>query len=422
MGNLKKMIEAYRAEHGVKHAVAVRAVRARLAARLAKPLAPSTTATPPPQPVGFRARIVRLIELAKAAAIEGGEDDSEAQGISAILGEFPLPPRGPAYQALVAEIESFDDADTRKLTSLMYAGRERVSLRTMHRQLRPDLPEHERSQVLTKASGALAIYLSRALFKAQGASIDLDAPLPDSELLRELAAAGISDESLDRWDPQYLGLHAIAHGVSADPEIGSRIARENALNGHFSLDLGHEAKAIPKAAGERLEKFLVATKIPFSRTSLTRVYSAKPRKPGRQSSVFAREDVRHCGAIAPDEPGWAVSKSFREEAQISYDHIDTRTAQGVHVVAPKFVELVGTRLQDRPAWQFSGRIDALWGGPEPESFAELEQWLKKDLGADHVIVHSFAGNIAQIDAIWFVKDSGFDRSAAEKLLTDMGVL
>jgi hypothetical protein len=141
-------------------------------------------------------------------------------------------------------------------------------------------------------------------------------------------------------------------------------------------------------------------------------------------TLFSREDVRRCGALAPDLREWAEGKTYEEEAQISYEKIETRIEPGqpVPIVDPAFVTVVGVRFAGRPAWRFSGQVDGLWGGPEPQSWDELTAWLKDDLRADNVVVRAFAGNIGEIDAVWLAKDSGFDYAAAEKLVVRMGLV
>jgi hypothetical protein len=178
-----------------------------------------------------RRKRVRDACRARHRACGSGGTDSASESTSSLYGDAMaravkevLEPRA-AYLALVTEIKSFDDADTRKLISLMYSGREQESLRTTHRRLGHDEPDHERSQILSKRGSALPEYLRRALEQARDAKIDLDAPLPDDGLLRALSNAGTSDEVLDHWDPQYLGLYKISGGLSADPEVASRLAR-----------------------------------------------------------------------------------------------------------------------------------------------------------------------------------------------------
>ncbi len=174
----------------------------------------------------------------------------------------------PAYAALLAELATFNDGDTRKLIGLMYSGREQVSLRAMHISLGHNEPEHDRSQIFSKRGVALPNYLRWALERARATGIDLDAPLPDRELLRALWVAGVSDSTLDRWDPSFLSLRKVSGGISADARSAEWQARENSARGDYVLDLGHESLKLAREKGAVLEQYLTENEIPLERKGL----------------------------------------------------------------------------------------------------------------------------------------------------------
>jgi len=268
MSNFTKLIEARMAKTGESYQSAQRhVVKAGGGGGAEKP------PQPPEDPPGFAGRISRLLRLAEAEAVEAAKEAKSYMGPDGTvrLSDVPLSD-GPAYWALRNAVDEFDEADTRKLEAFMYSGREGVSLRTMHRQLTIDKTEHARAQVVSKRGPALVSYLRRALEQARLAGVDLDAPLPDRSLLRALSAAGISDESLDKWNPALLSLHQINYAQGADAEIVARTARENADKGNFALDLGHEAIGISRAAGETLERYLTENAVPFERRRLALEY------------------------------------------------------------------------------------------------------------------------------------------------------
>jgi hypothetical protein len=282
--SLKKQIRARMEKTGESYQVARRVLTS--SPEAAKPIAPPELSEYPPLPTGwkgFGARVVDLIELAEAEARESTERDSRLGGDVTANAIDSIRNRPPAYLALLAAVQAFDDADTKKLLALMYAGREKESLRTMHRTVGLDTPDIQRSVIFSKRGSALPEYLRAGLEAARASSTDLDAPLPDMRLLQALRAAGITDASLDKWDPEFLSLRRISHAISADVEVASRTARENAARGSFALDLGHEAVTVTKEAGETLRAFLVEKGIPFQQRGLIRDWQAK-RRLGRARS------------------------------------------------------------------------------------------------------------------------------------------
>ena len=232
----------------------------------------------PPLPAGWRgfsARVVRVIELAEAEEVEARKREASRVPKYPTSGALDWVSPQPAYAALRDEIESFDDQDARKLIVLMYSGREKLSLRAMHHSLGADEPEHEREQILSKRGPALPQYLRQALKQAREADINLDAPLPDRHLLRALWVAGVSVDSLERWDPEFLGLRRISGGLSHDPEVAERQARENERRGAYALDLGHESITLSREKGEELERYLNEAGVAYSRTRIAARYVAK---------------------------------------------------------------------------------------------------------------------------------------------------
>lgn len=266
---LKKQIAERRVKTGESYQAAHRALTTERHA------SPTNVAALTVQSSSFAARVERVITRAEADEHEATQRSRELGGWEAALRDKVRNGHPPAAAALLDELKSFDDADLRKLYVLMYAGREETSLRATHRQLGIEKPEIALSVIFSKRGAALPEYLRAALDAAPGYGTDLDAALPDRWLLLALSQAGVSDASLDRWDPAFLSLHPITQGISADPVIASRVARENAASGVHALDLGHEAMSVSREVAARLELFLTEQRIPFERRSLTRRWAAQ---------------------------------------------------------------------------------------------------------------------------------------------------
>jgi hypothetical protein len=144
-------------------------------------------------------------------------------------------------------------------------------------------------------------------------------------------------------------------------------------------------------------------------------------EPPDDRKVYAREDVLRCAKVAPDRTVAVLGRIHQEEAHISYER--TPSAQSLNTptraVRREFVTMTAIMADGAPAWQFSGRIDALWGGPEPEDLAQLAKWLREDVHANALTVHSFKGNVADITAHWLAKEPTGDRAAFEAVSEEL---
>ncbi|MEO8902405.1 MAG: hypothetical protein ABI488_10485 [Polyangiaceae bacterium] len=143
--------------------------------------------------------------------------------------------------------------------------------------------------------------------------------------------------------------------------------------------------------------------------------------PPENRRVYAREDVLRCAKLAPDRTVAIFGANHREEAHISYERISTKAGVNapLPVVGAEFVTLTAILAGGVPAWQFIGRVDALWGGPEPEGLEELAKWLKEDVQADALTVRAFMGNVAEITAHWIAKERTGNKAAFEALADEL---
>lgn len=135
-------------------------------------------------------------------------------------------------------------------------------------------------------------------------------------------------------------------------------------------------------------------------------------RPPDDRKVHAREDVLRCATAAAHRAIAGLGAIHREEAQISYERAPSAPSAKTpaRTVGRDFVTMTAIVVDGAPAWQFSGRIDARWGGPAPKDPAQLARWLKEDLRANGLTVLSFEGNIAEITAHWIAKERTGDEA------------
>ena len=156
-------------------------------------------------------------------------------------------------------------------------------------------------------------------------------------------------------------------------------------------------------------------------TGAHRNRSGGSSEPPDDRKVYSREDIRRCAEFAPDQVGAVLGTLHKEEAHISYERVNTAVSlrSPLSVGSVQFVTMTAVDFQGERAWAFNGRVDALWGGPEPESPAKLAVWLKDDLRADHVQVHSFKGNVADVTAHWIAKPRTINEAAVNALADEI---